>query len=153
MTWLPGMRITAQRLNDISGLWVAYTPAWSSSGTQPAIGNGTITGRYALTGGTVDFVVKVTMGSTTTYGTGNYSFSLPFTAAAGADMIGDVFVGDSSVGAGGYSGGGAVYITTGATDVSAYVGATGATSVMGATAPQTFASGDRIWIQGRYEAA
>lgn len=61
--------------------WTSYTPAWTSSGTAPAIGNGTIVGSYAKIGRIVIAKIMVETGSSTTYGTGFYSFSLPFTAA------------------------------------------------------------------------
>ena len=150
--WTAGQKITGQRLQDISGLWTNYTPTWTSTGTQPVVNNGTLTGRFARVGDTILVQIKLTAGSTTTYGTGSYSFSLPLTAAGNADCLGDVFVGDSSVGSAGYSTG-LAFIAASATTVSCYVGATGATSVMSNTVPQTFASGDRIWIAAVYEAA
>lgn len=151
-SWTAGQKITAQRLQDISGIWQAYTPAWTAATTNPVVNNGTLTGRYARIGDTIHFEIKLTAGSTTTYGSGTYSFSLPVAAAGNADMLGDVFVGDASVGSGGYSSG-VAFIGAGGTTVNCYVGATGATSVMSPTVPQTFANGDRIWIAGVYEAA
>jgi len=65
-----------------AGDWAAYTPAWTSSGTAPALGNGTIVGKFVQIGKTVAGRIFLTMGSTTTYGTGNYLFSLPVTANA-----------------------------------------------------------------------
>lgn len=59
------------------GAWAAYTPVWASSGTQPAVGNGSISGKYAQVGKIVHYWISQTMGSTTTYGTGNYTWSLP----------------------------------------------------------------------------
>lgn len=55
-----------------------YTPTWSSTGTAPAIGNGTITGTYSLLAdGLVVVHINMTLGSTSTVGTGNYRWSLP----------------------------------------------------------------------------
>jgi len=59
------------------GAWVSYTPTWTASTTNPAIGNGTITGFYTQIGKTVTAVIEVVAGSTTTFGSGRYSFSLP----------------------------------------------------------------------------
>lgn len=56
---------------------ILYTPTWSSTGTQPVLNNGSIYGRYALLGRLVHLYVELTMGSSTTYGTGTYRFSLP----------------------------------------------------------------------------
>lgn len=78
---------TAQ-LNDVlPDAWTSYVPAWTGSGSNPAIGNGTITGHYARVGRMVFFKVAITMGSTTTYGTGNYSVSLPVTAATNSGIL------------------------------------------------------------------
>ena len=58
--------------------WTTYTPVWASSGgTQPSIGNGTITGRYAYIGATIIGEIRLLFGSTTTRGDGDYSFTLP----------------------------------------------------------------------------
>lgn len=57
--------------------WSTYVPVWSASGTQPAIGNGTITGRFKRIGKTLHWRVEIVMGSTTTYGTGIWGVSLP----------------------------------------------------------------------------
>jgi len=63
------------------GAWTQYTPAWTSSGTAPAIGNGVRIGYYSKVGRIVTAKIFIQTGSTSTYGTGFYSFSLPFTAA------------------------------------------------------------------------
>lgn len=69
--------------------WVAYTPSWMASTTNPTIGNGSILGRYQKLGRTVIYDVTVSAGSTTTFGSGTYSFSLPFTSAnAGCTYLG-----------------------------------------------------------------
>ncbi|MFF9199954.1 hypothetical protein ACF09L_32585 [Streptomyces sp. NPDC014779] len=78
----PGSRITAARLAQISGIWTPYAVAWTATTTNPAIGNGILEGKYALVGGLCVVRVNVAMGSSTTYGSGQYQFSLPFPAAA-----------------------------------------------------------------------
>jgi len=60
--------------------WSTYTPAWTASSSNPAIGNGTITGRYKQIGKTTFVNVKISMGESTTYGTGNWRISLPVNA-------------------------------------------------------------------------
>lgn len=67
--------------------WRNYEPLWlntnvSGNPTMPAIGNGTLQGRYLkLTGGLVVAQVNVGFGSTTTYGNGDsFIFGLPFPA-------------------------------------------------------------------------
>lgn len=94
-TWVVGETVTAALMNQeirdqfssIFDAWTTYTPTWTAS-TNPAIGNGTITGRYLKVGRKCIAVIKVTMGSTTTYGSGGYSFGLPFTSASGVDYLG-----------------------------------------------------------------
>jgi hypothetical protein len=59
--------------------WTSYTPAWSSTGTAPAINNGTLTGGYAQLNKLFLFRILLTVGSSTTFGTGVLSLSLPGT--------------------------------------------------------------------------
>lgn len=68
--------------NSISRFGAVYTPSWTATTTNPAIGNGTIHGHYTREGRTVTATVTITMGSSTTYGTGTWKVSLPFTRAA-----------------------------------------------------------------------
>lgn len=58
------------------GTWVDYDPVWTGT-TNPNIGNGTIVGNYVQIGTTVHFNIYVSCGSTTTYGSGIWLFSLP----------------------------------------------------------------------------
>ena len=62
------------------GAWTAYTPTWAATGTAVSLGNGTVTGKYMKVGRRVDVSVTLTAGSTTTFGTGVWTFTLPFTA-------------------------------------------------------------------------
>ncbi len=59
------------------GAWQTYTPGWSASVTQPAIGNGVRTGRFLQIGKTVDVLITIQWGSTTAAGNGVYTFTLP----------------------------------------------------------------------------
>ena len=73
-------------INCVAGVnnWRTYTPA--VSGTGWALGNGTATARYAKIGHDVLVVeVAITFGSTSTFGTGNLTVSLP--AAGGAGFV------------------------------------------------------------------
>lgn len=58
----------------------SYTPTWGSTGTLPVLGDGVIVGKYTQVANMVTVEISLTMGSTTTYGTGNYIFSLPIQA-------------------------------------------------------------------------
>ena len=83
------------------GAWTAYTPTWTGT-TDPVIGNGTLTGAFAQIGKVVNFRIVITMGSTTTFGTGAYRFGVPVTAAASAvgiyTPVGDFMGQDNSTG-------------------------------------------------------
>jgi hypothetical protein len=75
------------------GAWQTYAPTWTTSGTAPAIGNGSISGRYVQFGKTVHFKILFTAGTTTTFGTGTWSFSLPVVNSANTleqDIVGRV---------------------------------------------------------------
>lgn len=125
----------------------AYTPVWTASSVNPAIGNGSIVGRYLNLGGYCTIVrVIVTMGSTTTYGTGSYAISLPVTPeliAAGHFMA---YVQDVSAGGTIYNGRGFI---SGSTVLLLNNDAT-ITSTMTPTSPITFATGDLIHLFGVY---
>lgn len=131
----------------LMGGWTSYTPTWSSSGTAVALGNGTITGSYTQIGDTVHFRVTLIMGTTTTYGTGVYSFTLPVTSTSVGNAVmavGTSIVFDSSGGT--YHTGTAKLAST--TTAQVVVDATGA--VLGQTAPVTFATSDQVGIEGTY---
>ncbi|QFQ97807.1 hypothetical protein F9278_18030 [Streptomyces phaeolivaceus] len=64
------------------GAWNTYTPVWTAETTNPAIGNGSLTGRYAIVGKTCHFTLLAQFGSTTTYGSGAYYFAYPVKAGA-----------------------------------------------------------------------
>lgn len=61
--------------------WATYTPVWASDGTDPTIGNGTLQGRYRQIGSLVHAWIWLKIGSTSTLGTGSYTFTLPPIAA------------------------------------------------------------------------
>lgn len=53
----------------------SYTPTWT--GGSPSIGNGTLSGTYKIIGDTLYGTVYLLAGSTTTFGSGQWEFSLP----------------------------------------------------------------------------
>ena len=65
-----------------AGYTDTYTPVWTTSGTAPALGNGSLTGRFYRYDKFVFFSVAFVAGSTTTFGTGNFMFSTPTAVAA-----------------------------------------------------------------------
>ena len=148
-----GQKWTAAIANQIGAAWESFTPTWTSSGTQPAIGNGTLIGKYTQIQKLVIAEMTVTMGSTTTYGTGNYRLGLPITAKTplwayahtGTARIYDASTATIYVTVMGFFAGATTYVqgwTNGA-----------AGGAFGATVPMTFAVSDEITVQVCYEAA
>lgn len=122
-----------------------YTVSWTASTTDPTIGNGTIVGRYSRRGKVVEVSIRITMGSTTTFGSGNYFFSLPTTPSTALPQFGSAQILDS----------GTNFISAvsrtavdGTARVQIYVDA-GANAITG-TAPITLTTSDQIMLTIRY---
>lgn len=87
MTFLAGEDPTAARLNAEldaavgNSAWTSYTPTWTGATTNPSLGNGAVIARWKKVGRTVYVTFRYNFGSTTTFGTGSWSFSLPVQAA------------------------------------------------------------------------
>ncbi|MFD7746698.1 hypothetical protein ACFV2V_13920 [Streptomyces sp. NPDC059698] len=94
--WAAGEVVTAallnqeirDQLNSMFDAWTPYTPTWSGATTNPAIGNGTVTARHMKWGRSCRVRWDILMGSTTTYGSGGWSLSLPFPAHATGNQSG-----------------------------------------------------------------
>lgn len=70
----------ATQENFPAGAWQSYTPVWGSNGTQPVLNNGIISGSYTRIGKTIHYRISMTIGSTSSLGTGTrYGFTLPST--------------------------------------------------------------------------
>jgi hypothetical protein len=61
--------------------WFNYNENWTSSGTQPTIGNGTFDAKFSIKGNSCFVRYNFVNGSTTTEGTGNYFVNLPVSSA------------------------------------------------------------------------
>lgn len=125
-----------------------YLPVWASNGTQPALGNGTLLGEYVELGAYIIVNVDLTMGSTTTFGTGKWSFSLPrIPVVTGQQMVGPAFFFDSGT---------AVYngnVTgSGGVNTVAPVGYNNVSTV-GPTIPFTWTQNDRLVFTFGYATA
>lgn len=139
--------------------WTSYTPTWASSGTAPAIGNGTKTGRYRRAPGSDLILVEIrqTWGSTTTNGTGFYNWTLPVTASAAAVTT----IGTGQVTNSGDISQPLVSVLASTTLIIATAGPwpNTATTInsrggqVSATAPFTLANGDSLQMMCAYEAA
>ncbi|MDG9717394.1 hypothetical protein [Streptomyces sp. DH24] len=158
-TWVVGEVVSAatmnqeirDQFNSMFAAWTAYTPAWTASSSNPSLGNATLTGRYMKIGRTVLCHINLTTGSTTTYGTGNYSFSLPAQAAnAGASVVGHAHL----LGTDRWSG--QIIISPNATTTSPFfnISATNTrVDFMTPTRPETLAAGAQLRIDFVYESA
>lgn len=124
----------------------SVTPVWTAVTTNPVLNNGALTGNFCREDKMIDYTVDLLMGAATTYGTGEYLFSLPFASAARAFM-GSVWALDNGTA----FRTGTVLIPASSTTASVYFD--GGASSMSPTVPITWASGDRMRFQIRYEAA
>lgn len=68
--------------SHVQGDYIAYTPTWKGSTTNPTIGNGTLSGRYLIHENFCRAEIYVEMGSTTTFGSGNYNLTAPVPISA-----------------------------------------------------------------------
>jgi len=163
-TWVAAEKPTAATLNThirdnfkaIGDAWTAYGSgaSWTSTGTAPSLGNGTWNGKYIQAGKFVRFRIVLTMGSTTTFGTGTYSLALPVAAASdiGRLLIEGNARDDSATGD--FWCGGLIVNSATTLSMRTLPGTAGiALVVMSNTVPFTFANLDSITISGTYEAA
>ena len=82
--------------NTVIGAWIDYTPTWTGSGTNPVIGNGSITGRYSLVSGYpaigAGWGEDASAGAATTFtanvhNSGTTVFGLRYTAGSGSGAV------------------------------------------------------------------
>ena len=137
---LNGLTSANLNINDVG----TYTPTWTGSGSNPAIGNGTLSGNYVRSGNQVTVSITMTAGSTTTFGTGDWTFSLPF--AAQAQSAGACYILDAGTG---YFDGTAL-VGAGSSSVAVY--RNGTATLVGAGVPMAWAQNDSITITITYRA-
>lgn len=136
--------------------WTAYTPVWTATGTAPVIGNGTITGKSFKIGKYCTFSMRMTAGTTTTFGTGAWIFSLPYATTASQDQFSAMAYMVDSSGPASYPGMTAITDTTHfAVNFSRVTGVGNPIIHINVNVydPFIWASGDYIAITGTYEAA
>lgn len=127
--------------------WTSYTPAWTGSGT-PTVNNGTLTGSYRQVGKSVEYRITLVIGSTTTVGSGTWSFSVPATmTAATEDAIGSGLAFDTSANAR------TVLLARASTSTTITLLSVAAGANVTNAAPYTWATGDRVSVTGFYQAA
>jgi len=57
--------------------WNTYTPLWTGQSGSPAIGNGTLTGKWRRVGDEMEINIAVVWGGSTVDGSGTYCWTLP----------------------------------------------------------------------------
>lgn len=68
---------TGDQVNWVFDGYYTVTPVWKGDSSDPVIGNGTLTSRVYRSGRKLKIEISLTCGSTTTYGTGAWYFTLP----------------------------------------------------------------------------
>jgi hypothetical protein len=141
-----------------TGTWLraaytAFTPAWTSTGTAPSLGNAVVFARYMRLGKFVHYAGSIVFGSGSTFGTGNYRFSLPVSAGIVATGRGGLVTGFDASATQQVLG--FAYTATASTFAAQYPSAwpTGTPIEYAQTTPFTWASGDSIEWNFMYEAA
>jgi hypothetical protein len=126
--------------------------SWTATTTNPTLGNGTWVGHYRQLDKTVDFWIRITVGSTTTAGSGIYQVTLPVTPIAGHPCRFGVAFSDASASATYF---GMTAFVSGAKVNLLYhsSAAGGALGAVGNTTPAAPATGDTYDVWGSYEAA
>ena len=149
--WITGDTIPASELNTLSGAWDTYTP--SVGGTGFALGNGTISGRWKKVGRVVTFIINVTWGSTSTYGAGPLTLTLPTAAQSSGAVFGARYLDVGSVV--GYPG--FALSVSGSTTITPLCHVASATYAtdggLTSTIPFTWANTDTIVVSGTYESS
>lgn len=125
---------------------VTGSVTWTGATTNPAIGNGTFTANVSRAGRRVTLTVLVSMGSTTTYGSGNWQFSLPVTGTSIND-IGSAF----------YICGGGLYVGIARVQISSnniiLFSANNTSNAVQSTVPAVWANGNSLEFTVTYTAA
>jgi hypothetical protein len=131
--------------NEIDMPLASYAMTWTGAGGNPAIGDGSVYSFYTREGRLITVTIGVTMGSTTTYGTGEWRFSLPITATGSTNCYGTFIAYDSS-GTLYYSG----VVQVAASGTYATLIPHGAAGAATSAVPFTWASGDFVRMQFTY---
>lgn len=130
--------------------WTSWTPSWTGSSSNPSLGNGTITAAYKradATAKTVTFRLRVSAGSTTSFGSGQWSFSLPsgLVPVTPQAITGHILDSSSS---NRYAC--TAYVTSTGSGTVERIAVNGTLGVSGAI-PMTWANNDQILLSGTYE--
>jgi hypothetical protein len=87
---LPIINNSGNGRNLIDTWYRPYTPTLTSGGTAPSLGNGTIVGDVCTSGATTTITGILTIGSTTSLGTGGLKISLPQQRQSSGVVVGGI---------------------------------------------------------------
>jgi hypothetical protein len=140
--------IVTSLIEGTEGAWTSYVPV--VSGTGWAIGNGTRSGAYCRFGKTIHFRASIIWGSTSTFGAGILTVTLPVANISTTANLnfnvgyfdsGTLYVGNNN------------YQTVSTIGLLAVTNSVGALGAVTSTSPFTWGSGDIVYISGTYESA
>jgi hypothetical protein len=147
----PELDVTASSFTVLNGLQssrcsiveapTAYASVWSAP-TPPSLGNGTFSSSYTRSGNICTVNIQLVAGSTTSFGTGDWTFTVPYLAAAAASGAARAF--DSGTG---YNFG-IVGIEAGQNVV--FIVRPGTAELFDSNSPQVWAVGDALNISITY---
>jgi hypothetical protein len=119
-----------------------FVPTWTGSVSNPVIGNGALAGEFFVANGICQVTIQMNAGSTTTFGSGSWSFALPVTCRSINSQMGSALALDAGtlyyVGTA-FAGGTAMQVTFDQTGNQAQ-----------ATVPFTWATGDTLQMTVSY---
>lgn len=133
-------------LSSLYNVGTEFGTVWEGSVANPSIGNGNIYCEYDSIGQFINFRMTLTFGSTTTRGTGEWSFTLPRWCNTDTPAVGNWTGFLPSIGR--FSGTVVLY-STGSTHKIALLAADGST-VIGSTSPASIPAGSSIVVQYFY---
>lgn len=143
---------TGDNLNVVYETRLSVNPAWSADTTTPAIGNGSLTGVVNRVGRVFRVNIGMGAGSTTTFGTGDWFFTLPSPFSqfkARYDAVGSIRIIDN--GTGFFVG--ICYMAAGTNKIYCYVsnGAAAATTGVRNTFPMAWTTSDNVVLEIAFE--
>jgi hypothetical protein len=150
--WSSGDAITQSKIN---GVYTPYTPTIGAAGGSPGLGNGTLSGKWWREGQTVLFGIRLSFGSTTSFGTGQVTLTLPVAAEAS----GSVSLSGSGVGLDASAGTAAFpllltgFLLSSSTVFAIWNPAGSSNNVVTSAFPFTWTTSDVLDISGSYFAA
>jgi len=136
-------------INDTG--WTNFTPTWYAGTGTNSVGDGLAEGRYRQLGKTVEVWMQITMGSTTTFGTGEYKVSLPVASRMLGSAVLSLVMSDTGTRL--YNSLAHNAYTTTLFHTSSNVTLFWDTGVVTNTSPFTWTNGDFFVIAGTYEAS